>query len=391
MGFETGDGGTAGSGTMLTPQRAVITDTLGALTTSITTATEISYVSGVTSSIQTQLNGKQPTGNYITALTGDVSASGPGSVTATIQPGAVDNGKVAVGAAIARSKLASGTANHVLINDAGGVMSSEAQLALSRGGTNKNNTAVNGGVAYSDATGIAIGAAGTSGQILVSAGAAAPVWTNVSSIATAPTVQRLLSGTGATYNTPAGCKMLKVRMVGGGGGGRSSGTAGQVSGGSGGNTTFGSSLLIANGGSGNTGNAVPGGSVTVNSPAIAIVAVSGAGGEAGSDSGSLTIRSGSGGNSYFGGAGAAVVVTTPGQAAAANSGSGGSGGGITTASGVTGGGGGAGGYIEAWIHNPSSTYTYTIGSGGTGGGAGTGGAAGGAGAAGIIIVEEYYV
>jgi hypothetical protein len=39
-------------------------------------------------------------------------------------------------AAIARSKVASGTANHVVINDAGGALSSEANLALSRGGTN---------------------------------------------------------------------------------------------------------------------------------------------------------------------------------------------------------------------------------------------------------------
>lgn len=50
---------------------------------SVSTA-ELSYLSGVTSSIQTQLNGKQATGNYITALTGDVTATGPGSVTATL-------------------------------------------------------------------------------------------------------------------------------------------------------------------------------------------------------------------------------------------------------------------------------------------------------------------
>lgn len=37
-----------------------------------------------TSSIQTQINGKQATGNYITALTGDGTASGPGSVPFTL-------------------------------------------------------------------------------------------------------------------------------------------------------------------------------------------------------------------------------------------------------------------------------------------------------------------
>lgn len=47
-------------------------------------STEFQYLDGVTSAIQTQLDGKQATGNYITALTGDVTASGPGSVAATL-------------------------------------------------------------------------------------------------------------------------------------------------------------------------------------------------------------------------------------------------------------------------------------------------------------------
>ncbi|MBS1621976.1 MAG: hypothetical protein JSS80_10115 [Bacteroidetes bacterium] len=39
-------------------------------------------------------NNKQAAGNYITALTGDISATGPGSVTATIAPNAVTYGKI---------------------------------------------------------------------------------------------------------------------------------------------------------------------------------------------------------------------------------------------------------------------------------------------------------
>lgn len=124
----------------LTANTAIVSDGSKALTSSVTTATEIGYVSGVTSSIQTQLNGKQATltpgsiststtgvsvgsgtastvgpnvtvnvqtasgsqpgllsaadwttfngkqasGNYITALTGDVTATGPGSVASTV-------------------------------------------------------------------------------------------------------------------------------------------------------------------------------------------------------------------------------------------------------------------------------------------------------------------
>lgn len=45
------------------------------------------------------------------------------------------NGDVSTSAAIARSKLAAGTASHVVINDGSGNFSSEAQLAITRGGT----------------------------------------------------------------------------------------------------------------------------------------------------------------------------------------------------------------------------------------------------------------
>lgn len=45
---------------------------------------QLAYVKGVTSAIQTQLDGKQATGNYITGLTGDATASGPGSVALTL-------------------------------------------------------------------------------------------------------------------------------------------------------------------------------------------------------------------------------------------------------------------------------------------------------------------
>jgi hypothetical protein len=81
--------------TALTASRAVVTNASGVLTTSATTSTEIGYVSGVTSAIQTQINGKQATGNYITALTGDVTASGPGSVAATIGANKVTNAMLA--------------------------------------------------------------------------------------------------------------------------------------------------------------------------------------------------------------------------------------------------------------------------------------------------------
>jgi hypothetical protein len=55
-------------------------------------------------------------------------------------------------------------------------------VGLAYGGTNANLTAVAGGVLYSGAYALAISAAGTSGQVLTSAGSSAPTWTSQSSL-----------------------------------------------------------------------------------------------------------------------------------------------------------------------------------------------------------------
>lgn len=76
---------------------------------------------------------------------GDVLPSIVGSaIRWLIGAGKIVNAHISAAAAIARTKLASGTASHVLINDGSGVMSSEAQLAVSRGGTGLNNSAATG-------------------------------------------------------------------------------------------------------------------------------------------------------------------------------------------------------------------------------------------------------
>lgn len=73
----------------------------------------------------------------------------------------IENADIKTGAAIARAKLASGTADHVLINDGSGVMSSEAALAIARGGTGQA-TATAGFDALAPTT--------TKGDIIVSDG-----------------------------------------------------------------------------------------------------------------------------------------------------------------------------------------------------------------------------
>lgn len=213
---------------------------------------------------------------------------------------------------------------------------------------------------------------------------------------TAPTVTRILdnvttNGTtitvAGTYNRPANCKYIKVKMAGGGGGGGNGGTV-SVAATAGTNTTFGSSLLTANGGSAGASNTVgaAGGSVTINSPAISIAAITGGSGASSSTSTTNAQAGGIGGINPFGGAGIPGYGPTAGSASVANTGAGGSGGGNNNNV-QSGSGGGAGGYIEAIINNPSTSYSYSIGSGGNGG---TGTIAGGNGATGIIIIEEYY-
>jgi hypothetical protein len=189
-----------------------------------------------------------------------------------------------------------------------------------------------------------------------------------------PTRQYLLSGSGATYTTPAGCTKIIVRGVGGGGGGGGTGSAGS----SGGTTIFNS--INANGGSGggqSNGNA--GGAGGTGGSGSASFRIDGGDGTFNSVGGGGSLQVGMrGGSSVFGGAG------RPGQAGKTNTGGGG--GGFGSGSNQTCGGGGAGEYIEIVISSPAATYTYTVG----GGGATGSGSGGGAGGSGVIIVDEFY-
>jgi hypothetical protein len=105
----------------LTASTVPYTDSGKQFTSSAVTPTELGFVSGVTSSIQTQINGKQATGNYITALTGDVTASGPGSVASTLatvnaSPGSFGDASHTVSATVNGKGLVTAlSANAILI------------------------------------------------------------------------------------------------------------------------------------------------------------------------------------------------------------------------------------------------------------------------------------
>jgi hypothetical protein len=124
------------------------------LTSSSVTPTELGYVSGVTSGIQSQIDSKlestltdgqvwvgdgsnEPQGR---TLSGDISIDNTG--VAAIGSGVVIDADVSASADIGRTKLAQGTADYVVINDASGEVSEEQFLDKVRGGAGANMSSV---------------------------------------------------------------------------------------------------------------------------------------------------------------------------------------------------------------------------------------------------------
>lgn len=366
--------------------KAIATDANGSPVAATTTSTELNFVSGVTSAIQTQLNGKQATGNYITALTGDVTATGPGSVAATLATVNASPGTTTISTITTNGKgLVTANSSATTTGSGSVVLATSPTLATPLLGTptsgnlsNCTSLPIVGGT-----TGTLTAARGGTGQTALSA--------------FVPTTQQFTSGSG-TYTTPAGVTWLRIKVVGGGGGGSGSGTAGAGNGGTGGTSTFGTTLLSATGGTGGAflGAGGQGGTASLGTGPIGI-ALSGGQGTGysfdGAVAGLVDLAGGSGVASPLGGEGGGGSQQTAGYAAIANTGSGGGGGGsgTVTASG-SGSGGGAGGWIEALITSSiAASYSYAIGAAGSAGGAGTSGFAGGAGGSGFIIVEEHYI
>ena len=126
---------------------------------------ELNYVDGVTSPIQTQLNGKMSSAlldgrffvgnasNIATAVapTGDVTFTNAGVF--SITPAAIVDADINPTAAITRSKLANGAANRVVINSSIGVMTDAAAISP-------------GQVLISDGNGIPIGSPVTAATLL---------------------------------------------------------------------------------------------------------------------------------------------------------------------------------------------------------------------------------
>lgn len=120
----------------ITASRALVSDANGIPTQATTTSTEIGYVNGVTSAIQTQLNAKEPSFSVL-----PISKGGTNSGTA------LNNNRIIQSSGGAEVEAAAITANRALISDANGIPTQSAttstELGYSSGVTSAIQTQLN--------------------------------------------------------------------------------------------------------------------------------------------------------------------------------------------------------------------------------------------------------
>jgi len=165
--------------TALTVSRAVVSDASGFLASAATTATELGYVNGVTSAIQTQLNTKITVSSTDVLTNKSIDAD-----TNTITN--IENADIKAAAAIAVSKLAATTASRALVSDASGFVSAATTTATELGYVNGVTSAIQ---AQLDATASKV-ADGDKGDITVSASGV--TWTIDAPVTTVATGDKVL-------------------------------------------------------------------------------------------------------------------------------------------------------------------------------------------------------
>ncbi|MBX2994046.1 MAG: hypothetical protein KF681_04475, partial [Bdellovibrionaceae bacterium] len=165
----TGSGGTVTNVTGSAPISVTNNNSTPAITISQATTTTDGYLS---STDWNTFNNKQAAGNYLTGLTGDVVATGPGSVAATIQANAITTGKInnlAVTDAkindVAWSKITGVPALLAAVNTAGTGNQVFGMNAAGSAGEYKSITGGSGVTITHSVNGIEVSATGSGGTV----------------------------------------------------------------------------------------------------------------------------------------------------------------------------------------------------------------------------------
>lgn len=376
-----------------TVSRALVSDASGFVTAATTTATEIGYVNGVTSAIQTQLDAKVAKSAY--TAKGDILAASAASTPAALTVGA--NGKVLTADSGETTGMKWATPAATLFvpptiqtcTTGTGTYNKNYTFIISSGSATVGATYTNNGITYT------VFATVSSSTKVVMRGSGAP---------TASGTLTKSGGSGdstLTFSEVRAPVALRIRMVGGGAGGGGGGASTDNTNGD--DTLWkiagGAAILTAGGAADSTNNGIfpgAGGTTTISSPAYGTGIVGGRGSMPVYNNGTNAFHAsgGMGASTPFGG-GVGGNATSNGFNAAANSGAGGGGGAGYSAGSpnIGGGGGSAGGFIDAIVPDPSDTYDWVVGAGGTGsagGGSGSPGGSGGNGGSGYIEITEMY-
>ena len=215
------------SGNVLTSNGTTWTSTgLPASVTSVTGTAPISVATGTSTPVismsqangttngylssadWTTFNSKQAAGNYITALTGDVTASGAGSAAATLSTTGVNAGTYTKVTVDAKGRVTAGSS--LVASDIPPLPTSiigSGTLGVANGGTGAA-TITNNGVVIGAGTGALSGVTGTTGQVMTVNGSNQPIFSSINLASSAA-----VSGTLAVANGGTGAATLAANNV----------------------------------------------------------------------------------------------------------------------------------------------------------------------------------
>lgn len=393
------------------------------LASSSVTPTELGYLSGATSNIQTQINGISG-GAFLPlaggTMTGNLGLAGSSVNVNTVLT--VDANRVVSSSAVTPTELGylSGITTSLAPNLNGLTANVQTQInAISGGGGSATfippvsvrytgNATVGTTYAF---VGSAISATAASTYTLSSV-----TYTTLNSVTSATIVYLAgpsapassgtltkISGTGDStipFTLSRAPVALEVKAVGSGGSGGASGTSNGTGGSAGVASTFGSTLVVGNGGAvGSRGGAAGVGGTWSLGAGVQNLGSSNGGYGGGASwstntSATASLAGGTGGGTCIGGGTVSQSYAPPGTPDNAEDGTGaggaGAGNGTSASQNFTGSGGGGGGCGYGLIQSPSGNYAIQVGAGSFGATSGGNGFSGGKSANGIVIVKTLF-